>query len=164
MHKSALTSIRFINMTWPFIWSAALTITFGAIISRWQGQPFFPAVDKERASPMLLLMTCFLLFALLPFTVTLELFQQHLRCDTSTWRRWTFSFIQWTFSFDLIGRYLRFRINSSIFLGRWWHQNLGWGEPSSLVTSTMFVAKGCPSIFIVYLGASNFNLLWSKAI
>ena len=61
---------------------------------------------------MFLLTTCLFFFALLPFMVTLKFVQQHLRRDTSTWRRRTFSLILWTLPFDLIGRYLCLGINS----------------------------------------------------
>ena len=125
MHRSTLTSVRLIIMTWLFIWSPTLTITLGTIICRWQCQPFFPAVDKERTSPMFFLMTCFLFSVLLPFMITLKLIQWHLKCNTSTRCRRTFGLFLWTLPFDFIGRYLRFGINSPRFLGRWWCQNLG---------------------------------------
>ena len=41
---------------------------------------------------------------------------------------------------------------------------LAWEGPLSLATSTILVANGCWSIFIVFLGVSNFSFRCSKAI
>jgi len=125
MHRSTLTSIRLITMTWLLIWSATLTIALETIICRWQCQPFFPIVNKERTPPMFFLSMCLLFSALLSFAVTLKLVQQHLRRDTPPRCQRTFGIFLWTLLLDLIGCYLRLGINSSRLLGRWWCQDLG---------------------------------------
>ena len=67
---------------------------------------------------MFFLTTCFLFSVLLPFTITLELVQQHLRCNTSLWSQIAFSFFLRLLPFDFIGYYMCFGINNSRFLSR----------------------------------------------
>ena len=74
---------------------------------------------------MLLLTTCLFVSALLSFSVMLEFVQQHLRRDTPPWRRRTSGLFLWTLSFDYIGHYLCFGVNSSRFFGRRRLQDLG---------------------------------------
>jgi len=74
MHWGAFTSAWLIIEARIFIRLAALTSTvaLGAIICRWQGQPFFPAVNEERTFPILLVTACLFFSALLPFMIMLE--------------------------------------------------------------------------------------------
>ena len=114
---------------------------------------------------MILLMLLLFLSTLPPFMITLKLVQQHLRCEYVTRLRGADEHPTSSIGpFPLTSSATICALGSIApdFLADDDVRILDCEEPLSLATSTMFVAKGCPSIFIVFLGASNFNLPCSK--
>jgi len=95
------------------------SVALWTIIYCRQSQPFFPTIHKERTLPMSFTSSCRLFPVLSSFFITLEFVQQHLRRELLLRHRWLLSLsLLRPFTFDFIGRYLCFGINSTRFFGR----------------------------------------------